>query len=340
MKDYTQNFEQCQVESPWKFSGSDWWQILKRTVLASKHDNINVIAAGVAFFSLLAVFPLISAALSVFSYFANPGDVDGIINAVASLMPGEALAIIDTQISSVLNADRSNAGLGIFISLTIAFFSAGAGIRAMMRAMNVAYEETENRNILIFYLYAAAMTLGSLVFVWASLCVIIGLPTALAFLRLEGATDILVRLLPWLLLIIIFCFACGVMYRFGPARRPARKRWVFPGIGFAMLSWLLISFSFSKFVQHFGNYNEIFGGLASVIILLIWLWLTANVVIIGAQLNSEMERQTVADTTRGPIRALGQRGASMADFLAKGTSSALVKRQAHNIATKSEDKLS
>ena len=319
MKDYASQFAQCQVESPWQFSASDWWQIIKRTALASKHDNVNVIAAGVAFFSLLAVFPLISAALSVFSYFSNPSDVDGIINTLATLMPGEAFSIIENQVSSVLNADRSNVSLGIFISLAIAFFSAGAGIRAMMRAMNVAYEEIENRNILMFYLYAAAMTLGSLIFVWLSLSVIIGLPTALAFLRLEGATDFLIRILPWMLLIIIFCFACGVMYRFGPARRPARKRWIFPGISFAMLSWLLISFSFSKFVQHFGNYNEIFGGLASVIILLIWLWLTANVVIIGAQLNSEMERQTIADTTRGPVRPLGQRGAAMADFLAKDT---------------------
>jgi len=321
---YKRSFEQCAVTSPLKFSGSDWWQIIIRTAQATKHDNVNVIAAGVAFFSLLAVFPLISAALSIFSYFTDPGDVDAIIKSVSSLMPGDALGLITDQISSVLNADRSKVTVGIFISLTIAFFSAGAGIRAMMRAMNIAYEEFETRNILVFYLYAAAMTLGSLFIVWLSLIVIIGVPTALTFLKLEGATDNVVRFLPWGLLLLVFSFACGVMYRFGPSRRPARIRWLIPGISFAVLSWLLISFSFSKFVQHFGTYNEVFGGLASVIILLIWLWLTANVIIIGAQLNSEIERQTLADTTRGPCRPLGQRGAHMADFISDKTETGLI----------------
>ena len=109
------------------------------------------------------------------------------------------------------------------------------------------------------------------------------------------------------------------MYRFGPSRRPARKRWIFPGICLALVSWILISFGFSKFVTHFGSYNETFGGLASVIILLIWLWLTAVVVIIGAELNAELERQTLMDTTRGPERPIGKRGAVMADFVSRNT---------------------
>lgn len=319
MKKRLRSFTQTDSESPWQYGLSDWWAVIKRTFMASQYDNVTVIAAGVAFFSLLAVFPLISAALSIFSFFANPGDVDGITSTLSSLMPSEAYSIIEGQVTSVLNADRGSISLGIIISIAFAFFAAGAGIRAMMRAMNVAYEEQESRNILVFYLYAALMTLGSLIFVWLSLFVIIGVPAALAFIRLEGAADIVARILPWILLVSVFCFACGVMYRFGPARRPARKRWIFPGIAFAMISWMLISFGFSKFVQHFGNYNETFGGLASVIILLVWLWLTANVIIIGAQLNSELERQTTADTTRGPFRALGKRGAVMADFVANET---------------------
>ena len=109
------------------------------------------------------------------------------------------------------------------------------------------------------------------------------------------------------------------MYRFGPSRRPARKRWIFPGICLALVSWIFISFGFSRFVTHFGSYNETFGGLASVIILLIWLWLTAMVVIIGAELNAELERQTLMDTTRGPERPIGKRGAVMADFVSRKT---------------------
>ena len=319
MKEFSRSFEQTDVDSPWHFNRSDWWAVVKRTVQSAQYDNVTVIAAGVAFFSLLAVFPLISAALSTFSYFADPGDVDGMTNTVASLLPGEAYGIIESQITTVLSADEEKAGVGIIVSLGIALFSAGAGIRAMMRAMNVAYEEIETRNILVFYFYAALMTLGSLAFVWISLLVIIGIPAALNYVSLEGSADVSARILPWVLLVSVFCFACGVMYRFGPARRPARKRWLYPGIIFAMVSWIAISFGFSRFVQHFGNYNETFGGLASVVILLVWLWLTANVVILGAQLNSELERQTIADTTRGPARPLGARGAAMADFVAKFT---------------------
>jgi len=319
LKDSLRSFEQTDVDSPWKYKLSDWWAVIKRTFTATQNDNVSVIAAGVAFFSLLAIFPLISAALSIFSFFTDTSDVRAITDSLAALMPQEAYAIIEGQIVSVLSTSNTQLTTRIFLSLAFAIFAAGAGIRAMMRAMNVAYEEVESRNLAMFNLDAILMTFGSLVFVWLSLIVIIGVPSTLAFIRLEGSTDAVVRTLPWVLIIIVFSFGCGVMYRFGPARRPARKRWVCPGIAFAMISWFIISFGFSKFVQRFGTYNETFGGLASVIILLVWLWLTATVIIIGAELNSELERQTIADTTRGPARPLGSRGAAMADFVAKFT---------------------
>ena len=319
MKSYAQDFAQCDCDSPWKYGLSDWWAVIKRTWKEAHHDNVSVIAAGVAFFSLLAVFPLITAALSTVSYFADPSDVQGITGAFATLLPGDAYAILDSQINSVLSAPPINASFGIVLSLGFAFISAGAGIRAMMRAMNVAYEEVESRNPALFFVFGMLMTLGSLIFVWISLFVIIGVSAALAHTNFEHSASFTTRTLPWILLIMVFCFACGVMYRFGPSRRPARKRWVFPGIAFALFSWLAISFGFSKFVTHFGAYNETFGGLASVIVLLIWLWLTAMVVMIGAELNSELERQTIADTTRGPCRPLGSRGATMADFVARDT---------------------
>lgn len=319
MKVISRKFEQSDVDSPWQYGLSDWWAVIKRTLVATRHDNVSVIAAGVAFFSLLAIFPLISAALSIFSYFTDAGDVQSITDSLAALMPQEAYAIIEGQIVSVLSTSNTQLSARIFFSLAFAIFAAGAGIRAMMRAMNVAYEEIETRNFAMFNLDAILMTLGSLLFVWLSLIVIIGVPSTLAFIQLEGSTDTVIRIIPWILIITIFALGCGVMYRFGPARRPARKRWIFPGIALAMVSWFLISFGFSKFVQQFGTYNETFGGLASVIILLVWFWLTAMAIIIGAELNSELERQTTADTTRGPFRELGDRGAAMADYVADST---------------------
>ncbi|WP_409432141.1 YihY/virulence factor BrkB family protein [Litorimonas sp. RW-G-Af-16] len=312
-------FEQTTADSPFRFTLKDWWAVIKRTAVTCQQDNVTVVAAGVAFFSLLAVFPLISAAISLFSFFANPTDVDDITETVSALMPGEAFDVIQNQIVTVLDTPDQALGWGIVISLSVAVFSAGAGIRAMMRAMNIAYQELEKRNFIVFYIYAGLMTLGSLMFIWVSLFVIVGIPAFLKFIRLEGLTDMIARFLPWLLLIAIFSFATGVMYRFGPSRRPARKRWVYPGIAFATLSWLLISYGFSKFVAEFGNYNATYGSLSAVVILLVWLWLTANVIIVGAELNSELERQTIADTTRGHVRALGRRGAFMADYVASDT---------------------
>ena len=324
MKVYAQNFAQCDADSPWKYGLSDWFNVLKRTWKEAHHDNVSVIAAGVAFFSLLAVFPLITAALSTFSYFADPGDVKSIISTFASFLPEGAYKILNSQVNSVLSAPPLTASFGIVLSLGLAFISAGAGIRAMMRAMNVAYEEVETRNPLLFFLFGLLMTLGSLIFVWVSLFIIIGVTAILSHTSFEHSASFSTRTLPWLLLVTVFCFACGVMYRFGPSRRPARKRWVLPGIGFALSSWIMISFGFSKFVAYFGAYNETFGGITSVIVLLIWLWLTAMVVILGAELNSELERQTIADTTRGPCRPIGDRGAAMADFMARDTSIDLV----------------
>jgi membrane protein len=326
VKSYTQNFAQCDCDSPWKYGLSDWRAVIKRTWKEAHHDNVSVIAAGVAFFSLLAVFPLITAALSTVSYFADPSDVRGITSAFATLLPGDAYDILDSQINSVLSAPPINASFGIILSLGFAFVSAGAGIRAMMRAMNVAYEEVESRNPALFFIFGLLMTLGSLIFVWVSLFIIIGVSAALSHTDFQYSASFTTRTLPWILLVMIFCYACGIMYRFGPSRRPARKRWLFPGIAFALFSWLAISFGFSKFVTHFGAYNETFGGLASVVILLIWLWLTAMVVILGAELNSELERQTIADTTRGPCRPLGERGATMADFIARETDLEIVKK--------------
>ncbi len=234
-------------------------------------------------------------------------------------MPGEAFDVIQNQIVTVLDAPNQALGLGIIISLAVAIFSAGAGIRAMMRAMNIAYEEIEKRNFFTFYAYAILMTFGSFVFIWLSLLLIVGVPAILHFINLDASAEHSARILPWVLLFAVFAFAVGVMYRFGPSRRPARKRWIYPGIAFATLSWLLISYGFSKFVTEFGNYNATYGSLSAVVILLVWLWLTANVIIMGAELNSELERQTIVDTTRGPARALGKRGAAMADFKATHT---------------------
>ena len=308
---------QSNVEWPWHFSTRDWKQILSRVMREIGNDNVGVVAAGVAFFCLLAVFPLITACLSIYGYFADPADVQEMLLSVSSVMPGEAWVLLNEQITSVVAQPDARLGVGIAVGLLVALYSAGAGIRAIMRAMNIAYGEVETRGFAKFYALAASMTLSTIVFLWIALAVIIGVPALLTVLRLEGIAELVTRALPWVLLVGMFAFASGVLYRFGPSRRPAKKRWVYPGIIFTTATWLALSAAFSFFVANFGQYNATYGSLGAVIVLLMWFWLTAFVVIVGAELNAEMERQTSVDTTRGPARPAGERGSVVADFTSK-----------------------
>lgn len=304
----------CKATSPLQFSLRDWWQVTRCVWREIGEDNVIIVAAGVAFFTMLAIFPLITACLSIWGYFADPVQVQNQLEQISGLLPREAWEILNAQITAVVTAPHAGLGLGIAIGLLIALWSAGSGIRAMMRAMNVAYGEKEKRGLAAFYALASGLTFSVLLFLWLALAVIIGVPAALSLLRLEGMTAFVTRWLPWISLIGIFAAATLTLYRIGPSRRPAKIRWVMPGVIFATLSWLLISAGFSRFVAEFESYNKTYGGLSAVIILLVWFWLTALVVIIGAEINAELERHTQVDTTRGPDRPLGERGAAMADY--------------------------
>lgn len=315
MKIASLDFVQRDVGSPINFRPAEYGQIAARVFVQSSRDNVPVVAAGVAFFALLSIFPLISASLSIYGYFADLSDVQGLANFLRPLMPESAWVIISDQIASVVSAPDTELSLRIVVSLLFALYTAGAGIRAVLRAMNVAYGEEEKRSILQFYAIAFGMTLGMFAFIYLSLIIIIGIPAALAFLNLDRTASILSGNLPWVALLTMFMFGSAIIYRFGPSRRPARKRWVVPGVLFTTVSWLGISWGFGIFVRNFSQYEATYGGISAVVILLLWFWLTAMTVIVGAELNSEMERQTLADTTRGPERPIGTRHARMADYL-------------------------
>jgi len=305
----------CDAVTPLGFNQQDMWHIFKCVLREIKDDNVAIIAAGVAFFTMLAIFPLITACLSIYGYVADPSSAQGHLEAVSGLLPGQAWSLVNNQVQTVASAPNARLGVRIASSLLLALWAAGAGIRAMMRALNVAYGEKEKRHMIKFYGLASILTLSMTVFIWASLAVIVGVPALLAVLKLEEMSAGMTRVLPWGLLIGFFSLTTTILYRFGPSRRAAKLRWLFPGVIFATLSWLLISASFSYFVVTFDTYNATYGSLSAVIILLIWFWLTALVVIVGAEVNAEMERHTSVDTTCGPDRPIGARGAAMADYM-------------------------
>lgn len=303
----------CTACSPWRFSRRDWLYVGKDVWAQMGRDNVTIISAGVAFFTMLAIFPLITACLSIYGYVSDPSHVQVQLQSVSNLFPAEAWDILNAQILAVSRAPNAQLGLRIALGLLVALWSAGAGIRAIMRAMNIAYDEEEKRGLAKFYALAGTFTLSMTLFLWVALAVIIGVPSLLAFLKLDGLARLITKLLPWTVLISIYGISVAVLYRFGPSRRPAKMRWVMPGAFFASFSWVAFSLGFSQFVAAFGTYNKTYGSLSAVILLLIWFWLSAFVIIMGAEINAALERHTDADTTRGPDRPIGQRGAVVAN---------------------------
>ena len=310
--------EPCCAESPLEFSRKDWWTISKLSYGEIEEDNVVIVSAGVAFFSMLAIFPMITAGLSIYGFFADPVVVQQQLYTISDILPADVWVLINEQVMDVTGDTNKAIEIKIAIGIIAALWASGAGIRAMIRGLNIAYGEVDTRNFFVKSTLGVAFTIGAVLMMFISLTVIIGVPSVLMVLKLDGITASLTKILPWSLLIFAFGFSCAVLYRYGPSRRPAKLRWIIPGVIFATLAWLLISAGFSKFVSAFGTYNKTYGSLGAVIVLLVWLWLTNFIIIIGAEINGEMERHTDRDSTRGPDRPIGERGAAMADWTAQG----------------------
>lgn len=307
----------CCVTSPHQFSLKDWWVIGKRSYAEIDEDNVAIVSAGIAFFSMLAIFPMITAGLSIYGMFADPVAAQQQLNAIAEPFPPDVWSLINDQVQSVIGSSNKAIGWKIILGIIASLWASGAGIRAMVRGLNIAYGEVDRRNVFVKTGMGLIFTLGTVMMMLISLTVIIGVPAALALLRFDGEVASLAKILPWSFLLFAFMVGCTILYRYGPNRRPAKLRWVIPGAIFATVAWLVISMCFSKFVSAFGTYNKTYGSLGAVIVLLVWLWLSNFIVMMGAEINGEMERHTDQDTTRGPDRPIGQRGAAMADYEAR-----------------------
>ncbi len=292
-----------------------WRDIFWRVWAQIGEDNISIIAAGVAFYAMFAAFPAITTFVSLFGLFYDAGQVQSQFAAFKGVIPDDAWSLLDDQLTAVVSAKSRNLGISALVSFLIAFWSAGAGVRAMMTALNIAYQEQEKRSLLRFYGLAFLFTLGIVVLAIFALGVIVVVPILLSLLELGEVSNLLIRLLPWLVLAIFISVALGVLYRYGTSRREPKTRWVSLGALLATVLWIGASILFSIYVANFGSYNQTYGALGAAMILLLWLWISAFIVLLGAELNAEMEHQTERDTTTGRVKPLGQRGAFVADHV-------------------------
>ncbi|MFW5824952.1 MAG: YihY/virulence factor BrkB family protein [Marinobacter sp.] len=294
-----------------------WRDITLRIKDKVLNDNLGLIAAGVAFYFLLALFPLISAFLSIYGLIFDPEEAREHVSHLVGVMPEESRRLVTRQTDELTTGSDSALGLGALVSIVIALWIARRGVNAMIIALNIAYGEDDDRNLIHQLLLSLALTLGLILFFILSLAIVAAAPLAFQFLGLRPAAEAALDLLRWPILGLLVVMALAVMYRFAPDRRYARWRWLTPGAVLSVILWLIASGLFSWYVSNFGNYNETYGSLGAVVILLLWFYLTAYAFLLGAELNSEMEHQTGEDTTTGDDQPMGERGAFVADDLGK-----------------------
>ena len=276
-----------------------------------------LIAAGIAFFGLLALFPGIATLLSLAGFLFDSAIVLRQVEALQGVAPEEPIVLLRDQVRALADQASAEAGLTVAVSLLVSLFWASRGVDNLVEGINVAYGELETRNIFKRNAVSLSLTVVLTALALTALSLSLAVPWLAERIGLAGAADLIVRWGRWPMLLLLTLGFLSVVYRYAPARRPARWSWVTPGAVLAATGWFLASIAFSFYVRNFGAYNPTYGALAGVVILLLWMWLTSFVVLLGAHLDAEMEHQTRLDTTRGPTRPLGRRNAHMADTVGR-----------------------
>jgi membrane protein len=296
------------LQIPW----AGWKDILWRTYVRTGEDRLLATAAGVVFFGLLAIFPAITALVSFYGLFANPATIGANLQTLALLLPEGSFQIVQDQIARVLDKGNTALGATFLFGLVLAVWSANAGVKAVIDALNVVYEEREKRSFIRLNLLALAFTSGGIAALSLMVSAVVAFPLALDHVGLAPESQFIVSLARWPLLFAILLAALGVLYRFGPSRRPARWQWLSIGALAAALLWIIGSAALSWYLSNFGNYGATYGSLGAAIGLMMWMWMSAIIVLCSAELNSEIEHQTALDSTVGRAMPLGARGATMA----------------------------
>jgi len=302
-----------EAATPVQMPADGWTAILKRVYTSIGRDHLSTLSAGIAFFGLFAIFPAIAAIVMMAGIAIQPPQLQTIIESLAAALPEEAANIIIDQVSQIVSDGNSALGVALFFSLGLALASASAGIRTLMDGLNAAYRETEKRSLLVFYATGLALTFVMIIGFIVASAVTLAIPIVLETLPVPNWLDWAVSLIRWPIFALLAILGLGLIFRFGPSRRSAKWRWLSPGALAATALWVAFSVAFSAYVRNFGSYTETYGALAGVIILMTWLWLSAFIVLLGAELNAELEHQTERDTTRGEARPKGLRGAVVAD---------------------------
>jgi membrane protein len=295
------------ARGPSEIPRAGWQDIAFRVKSEVARDNLSIIAAGVAFYSFLAIFPALAALVSIYGLITDPATLQQHITIIRSFLPAEAARLIHDELQRILQSHQATLGWSLAVAVALALWSAAKGMSSLIAAMNIVYDEDETRGFLRRSALALVLTLAAVLFVILFLFVTVGLPLVLSLLPWGAA--VLVRALRWPLLVGAGVLALAALYRYGPDREKARWQWLSWGAVIATALWLVGSVLFSLYASHFASYNSTYGSLGVVVIMMTWLLLSAYCVLLGGKINAEMEHQTLEDTTEGAAKFKGRRRA-------------------------------
>jgi membrane protein len=301
-----------QAAAPHEIPARGWRDIGVRVKREAAQDNLSIIAAGVAYYAFLAIFPALAAIVLVYGLFADPAAVQRDVASLSGI-PSGVRDMVGQQLTNLARQSSRSLGVGVVISVVLALWSASKGTKALIQSLNIAYDEQEHRGFFRRTAVTLLLTIGAILLAVFAVLLVAVFPATIHRIGLPGIVADVLAWARWPVLAAAVLAGLAVLYRYGPSRQQPRWRWVSWGSALATAVWLAASAGFSYYVSRFGSYNKTYGSVAAIAILLTWFLLSAYVVIFGAELNGEMEHQTAQDTTTGTPRPLGRRGARYAD---------------------------
>jgi membrane protein len=285
--------------SPWRMSWSGWKTAFRRTFDGINDNRLMSVAAGVVFYGLLAIFPALAALVGLYGLFADASTIDSAVSSLSGVLPGGALDLVHEELKRLAASPSAN-GVGFVVGLLVALWSANSGTKAIIDALNVAYEEKEQRSFIRLNLVSLGYTLIGMAAIILAVAAVVVVPIVISALGLGGGFSVVLRILRWPVLLALVIVGLAAAYRYLPCRREPRWQWLTPGSVLAAIIWFAASLLFSWYIANFGTYNKTYGSLGAAVGMMTWMWISMVVVLAGAQLNAEVERETSLDPSRVP----------------------------------------
>ena len=294
-----------------------WKDVAWRVFHSVEEHRLGLIAAGVTFYVILALFPALTALVSVYGLLTDPRSIGQQMTNLYLVLPEEAIVLIRGQLDALTNAPPAKLGFGFVVSLLVAMWSVNNAVKAVFEGFNITYREREKRGIFRLNGVSFAFAMGGIVMAMMYMIAIAVVPLVLNFIGFGVVAEMLIRFVRWPILMVLSALAIALLNRYGPSREYARWSWVTPGSLFVMAAWVVMSSAFSIYLSNFANYDKTYGALGTAIAVMVWVWLSTFILLVGAAVNAETEHQTARDSTTGKPKPMGKRGATMADTVGK-----------------------